>query len=334
MKAVISRSAVSLCAFASISCAAFDLESKIKLALQPTLSGEAFSNLTFSNSGNQRNLSDYVSGGTAPYEFSTTIVGSIPAYLNLSVNAGVLSVGRQTSVAPPATLSAVGTLPRIRVTVADSKGNSSTSEFALSLQFKRIFVASDYVNSDKTTWSGSATYSYSSCQSANPVEIANCRCRTAAAGGGLSNAQKFRVWLSTSSVDAKCNLAGTLSSGCVVSQFSGGPWYNTTGQLIAYDAGATASQGLYNTTGIINAIQFNEKGNVATTQVWAGTNNDGTYQANFTCADWTSTAGGNAFSMGTSNLTAGTAGLAPYWHGTSNAGCDTTVRGFYCMEGE
>lgn len=314
-------------------CTAFDLETRIKNALTPSLDNAAFANITFSNTPAQRNLSQYVTGGTAPYEFIGTFSGSFPSYLSVALNNGVLTVARNLSVAPPATLTGLTTLPTIKITVTDSKGNSASADFRITLLFKRVFVTKDKVSSGiHTDWNTGGAKDYSSCGAGDPVEKVNCRCQIAAKSVNMTNSIKYRAWFSSNAINARCNLTNQLINTCPMpAQFAGGPWYNMGNSLVAADLGTATTAGnvgLFNATGLTTAVLYQEDGSLSISlQAWAGTASGGVAGTN--CNNWTS----GIANYGQVDQTNG--GGAPNWYGGGTQDCAPgSTTGFQCFEAD
>lgn len=251
------------------------------------------------------NLTQYISGGNAPYTF--TMQGlTTPAFLSISLSsAGVITYARNFGVgvpspAPPNNIN-VG---KLTFKVTDSSGVTATLSADILMNFKRIFVSKDGVpDANNANWAGVQSYNYSACNSGSGVDKGNCRCVTAAQGVGLPNPQKYRVILSQSSgpaVHAKCNLIGQVNSSCSPVTNDGGPWYNMANQLVATDMSTTAGVGILASSGSLpNPIQFQEDAaDAGGALVWTGSNPGGTSSAS-DCSNWLST--GISGTQGTSN---------------------------------
>lgn len=331
------KSAIPLPICILAACNAYNLDDKIRAVLQPGLniSAAAFSGIPYTNQGITRNLADYTTGGTPPYQFTMSLNGTLPTYLLMTINSSSFVTGRNQAIAAPATLTGLTGLPSITIKVNDSAGNTFAATYPLSMTYKRVYATKDTVNSDSSTWNNSGTNNYSNCSTGNPVDKANCRCVIAAKGANLSRPEKYRAWLSMTGIDARCNLINQQTTSCSPAANQGGPWYNTAGTLIVEDMGtasASPNYGLLNSLGtgsLMAAIQYDEYGTTGPTEVMAGTNTGGVLQTSFTCNDWTATA--------TYSISYGTVAnfnSAPYWYGGSNSACTTALRGLLCFESD
>lgn len=118
---------------------------------------------------------------------------------------------------------------------------------------------------------------------------ADCACQKLAAAAGLANSGRFVAWLSDPQNDARCRVQGIAGNICSTS--TGGPWYDTKGNLVA--------QNVMNlTTGALSApIQYNEAGlGPVAGNVYTGTTVLGVAGTNVapgtSCGSWTTDVGG------------------------------------------
>ncbi|MBL8032587.1 MAG: hypothetical protein JNJ69_02720 [Leptospiraceae bacterium] len=322
-----------------VNCTGFNLEGKIASALKPALSSAIFLEIAVSNKGISRDLPSYTGGGSAPYTYSLTVNGTLPSYLEAGISGGSFYVRRNTSVLMPTTVTGTIAMPEMTITVSDSTGASANLKGTPSVYVKRVFVASDVIGFDSTTWHNGSMYDYSACTSGDPVEKANCRCRATARGRAMPGADKYRAWLSSNAIDAACNLTSIAGKSCTPEQYAGGPWYNMNNNLVAEDIGAGTTRGLLAVNDSTNqalqsAIQYYETGgNAGAATVWGGTNTTGLQAAGTDCTNWTS--GGGTIRYGrVDGINSGGVASAPFWNGGSQACTATPTMGFYCFQGD
>ncbi len=152
---------------------------------------------------------------------------------------------------------------------------------------RRAFVTSVQGTGDLFSWAGFS--------GATALDRADSVCRARAVLGGLPNADTYRAWLSTSTVDAYCHvqgLAGTRANACGgAAQPGGGPWYlfNGVSEFTADLATLTGSGRV-----IYRPVIFDEFGSAFTDSAvvfWTGTSADGRYAGNGDCNAWIATSG-------------------------------------------
>ncbi len=131
-------------------------------------------------------------------------------------------------------------------------------------------------------------------------------CQNAAANAGLTNASRFKAWLSTSSVAARDHIT------------SEGPWVRVDHVSIAADRTQLLSGRLQ------AAIEVDEHGNFAASQVLTGTDATGVTGPQ-TCDDWSSVSGSVQATIGVAMLA--NAG----WTDDFAPDCDETYA-IYCFE--
>lgn len=184
---------------------------------------------------------------------------------------------------------------------------------------RRAFVTSVQGTGDLFSWAGSS--------GATALDRADSVCRARAVLGGLPNANTYRAWLSTSTVDAYCHvqgLAGTRANACGSAvQPGGGPWYlfNGVSEFTADLATLTGSGRV-----IYRPVIFDEFGSAFTDSgdsYWTATAGNGSNNGNGDCSGWTSTSGQ---AYGGSVLGAG-----PSWTYDSSGTCSHSRR-LLCLE--
>ncbi|MFO1472794.1 MAG: hypothetical protein U1F27_17380 [Turneriella sp.] len=332
------RLAMPLPVFILIACNAYNLDGKIRSVLQPGLaiSTTVFTDIPLSNKGVTRNLSAYTTGGTAPYQYSMTITGTVQTYMTISLVNGALFVGRNTATAMPTTLASLPQMPTVELKVTDSTGDVQTVSGTLQVHLKRVLVTKDVITFDSTQWHTGGTNDYSSCSSGDAVQKANCRCSVVTKAQGIPGSAQYKAWLSSSAIDASCNLTGIVGKSCTPTQYDGGPWYNMAGNLVAEDMGPGTAKGLLAVNVATNqplqsAIQYFEDGTTAgSITVWGGTDPTGLAGgAAGNCTNWTITGGTAQYGRVDGINTANT---SPFWNGGSQS-CAGAM-GFYCFEAD
>lgn len=324
--------------FILAACNAYNLDGKIRSVLQPGLaiSASVFADIPLSNKGVTRNLSAYTSGGTAPYQYSMTITGTVQTYMTINLSNGVLFVGRNTATAMPTTLASLPQMPALELKVTDSTGSVQTVSGTLQVHLKRVLVTKDVITFDSTQWHTGGANDYSACSSGDAVQKANCRCSVVTMVRGIPGSAQYRAWLSSTAIDASCNLTGIAGKSCTPTQYDGGPWYNMAGNLVAEDMGPGTAKGLLAVNVATNqplqsAIQYFEDGATAgSITVWGGTDSTGLAGgAAGNCTNWTITGGTAQYGRVDGINTAST---APFWNGGSQS-CAGAM-GFYCFEAD
>ncbi len=133
---------------------------------------------------------------------------------------------------------------------------------------------------------------FTSCAGFTGQGRADCACQVMATNAGLSMPQsgKYISWTSIVASDMRCRIQGIFNTvGCAIP--AGGPLWSTTGGITV----ANGYSGLFsgNLMGMLNLTET--KGNPPSTDVWTGTNADGTIAgtgATATCTDWTGAGNG------------------------------------------
>jgi len=176
-----------------------------------------------------------------------------------------------------------------------------------------------FVSSASTTGSMSNFITIPGCTGLAGIAAADCVCRLLAGNAGLANRDNFIAWLSDTTNSARCRMMGSGGTSCTGSA-SGGPWYNTKGDLVAMDFGSL-------TSGILSSpILHTESGGTPTfpAQILTGTDTSGqTTTGN--CANWSTASGGGTEHYGNSTVT------SAFWtQGTIGTGC--TNGHVYCFE--
>lgn len=155
-------------------------------------------------------------------------------------------------------------------------------------------------------------------------------CRARAGAANLDNANSYRAWLSTSTVDAYCHvlgLTGTRADDCdgsAVGEPPAGPWARRDGQPFAAALGAATDPV---DPRVYQPLLFDELGvevPFVGALAWTGTGPDGTLYAT-SCLDWDSASNGQFGDTGS----AGSVGRNWTYHVTLN--CDQTAR-LLCLE--
>jgi len=184
---------------------------------------------------------------------------------------------------------------------------------------KKVFATFEAKFGDLTDWdqAGPGT---------SGVDAANSICQKLAEDATLDNPGDYRAWLSDSTTDAYCNVAGF--SGKKVDNCGqpalpdGGPWVLTNGRPFARSLSElTASDA------VLWAPRVDQSGATlfgTTSNVLTGTQADGT-RASYDCNGWIDSSSGQ--SAGSGALDAGAVG----WTAWTNAACDSLSR-LYCFE--
>lgn len=185
---------------------------------------------------------------------------------------------------------------------------------------RRAFVTSVTGTGNIASWAGAT--------GATVLDKGDSICRARATAAVLPNPATYRVWLSTSTVDAYCHvqgLGGTKATGCGgASQPGGGPWYLSNG-VTPFSAALAELTGPGKV--IYRPILVDETGaepDYAGGSIWTGTDADGVFDTD-TCLDWTSASVNDSGTRGHSQSS------AYGWTGGSAFSCDT-LRRLLCFE--
>ncbi len=147
------------------------------------------------------------------------------------------------------------------------------------------FLSSQSTNADLSSYT---TGPFASCGGLTNLARADCACQTMATNAGLPMPMsgKYIAWLSSSSNDMSCRLAGITSPLVSCTPPSGGPtWTNTNGQIIANGYGGIFGGSLMAPLNYTEAKVQASAGALA----WTGTGTDGKLTgtaATTTCTDW------------------------------------------------
>ncbi len=204
--------------------------------------------------------------------------------------------------------------------LADKLANPGVSN-STSQERLIAFVASA---SSLANFTGYIAGAYASCAGFSGQGRADCACQIMAANAGLSmpKSGKYISWTSITSNDMRCRIQGIFNQTTCASIPSGGPlWVNTNGVSIA-----NGYSGLFSGN-LMSALNLTEnKGAPPSTDVWTGTNSDGTIAgtgATATCTDWTGA--GNGIS-GTTN----SSGVI-WTNNSSSSSCSSSSLPVYCF---
>lgn len=322
-----------------LGCNAYNLDDKIRTTLQPALvlNSSVLSDFPLSNQGVTRDLSTYTTGGKAPYQYALTITGTVQNYMTISLNGASFFVGRNTAVLMPTALASLPLMPTIEIKVTDAAGGNAAVSGVLQIHVKRVFVTKDMIGFDSTSWNTGGAADYSNCSTGDPVEKANCRCQVSAKARGIPGGNKFKVWLSSTAIDASCNLVGVTGKACVPAQYAGGPWYNMIGNLVAEDIGSGTTRGLLPPNVSTNqplqsAIQYYDDATTAgILTVWGGTNPSGVEAVGSTCTNWSGVGGTIQYGRVDG---INSASVSPFWNGGSQTCTAVATMSFYCFEAD
>jgi hypothetical protein len=165
---------------------------------------------------------------------------------------------------------------------------------------------------------------FTSCAGFTGQGRADCACQVMAMNAGLPmpSSGKYISWTSIVGSDMRCRMQGIYGAPTCATLPAGGPtWSTTTGTMVA-----NGYAGLFsgNLMGMLNVTEA--KGIPPATDVWTGTNPDGTIAgtgATATCTDWTGAGNGISGSTLSSNSA---------W--TNNSGlqsCSSSSLPIYCF---
>lgn len=193
-----------------------------------------------------------------------------------------------------------------------SNKNSTSSMIA--------FVSSATINASLSSGGTISTLiaAFPACNALNGLPLADCACTQMASAAGLPMpANQYIAWISTAANDMSCRINGTLSPlvNCPVP--TGGPtWTTSGGQVVANGYSGLLSGAL------MSPINQDQNKNIVTSNVWTGTNTNGSSGSALTCTDWTAASTGVYGNSGVSN-----AG----WTNTTSTACGATAYPIYCF---
>ena len=196
--------------------------------------------------------------------------------------------------------------------------------------YLKVFVTSSGDFGDFTAFK--TTYNVE-CGSLSGIDAANCICSEFAKSSieNIYSGREYRAWLSTTTIDARCNILGQDSNAddCGITLVDGdgyGPWLKVgTYQTIFSSYNDVIGYSLKNN------LDNDENGNtvgVAPFIVWTGTGSDGKLSSGGstdTCGDWTIGVGGPSGLVGNVAFTGST------WTDNTINGCANSAR-IYCFE--
>jgi len=172
------------------------------------------------------------------------------------------------------------------------------------------------------TWGGN----FNAGCTGNGIATANCICNAEAANYGIHNGREFRAWISTSTIDARCNILGQSANNeeCNLDFYDPdgyGPWLEVGTYKIIINSFSDFVDGNINET-----INYEASESVATVNpdVWTGTYTDGIGDGN-NCINWTNNAGGTGTTGSINRTDSG------WSHWNSLSICSASYR-LYCFE--
>lgn len=184
------------------------------------------------------------------------------------------------------------------------------------------FVSSATINASLSNGGTISTLiaAFPNCNALNGLALADCACTQMAASAGLpTTSGGYVAWISTSANDMTCRITRTTSPLVSCPIPTGGPtWTNAGGQVVANGYTGLLSGAL------MAPINLTETKLTVTSNVWTGTNTNGSSgtSATATCTDWTAAASGIYGNSGVS-----TAG----WTNTLTTACGATPYPIYCF---
>lgn len=264
-----------------------------------------------------------LTGGTSPYTLVVTN-HSLAPMANVTVSGNNLMLTANTAAYPSMYNTSQPTIGQIGLQVGDSSGKTIAYQMPVTVNFKKAFITAQ---TDSMNISSGWT-TFTSCTSAGSViQKANCACQFSASQANLSNAAKYRAWISalTPATNALCNITNNPNPSCTsVAANDGGPWYTTAGNRLSRDM-STNTYGLFHGATPLEAnLDKDQFGNTAGSDAMTGTTGTGIVGGTH-CTSWTN-------AIANCGIIGNRLSQTPVW--TDNGTIASTTGRLYCFEAD